>query len=299
MSTTIRRIPRTKINREKWNLAVNGERFPSPYGLCWWLDAVTDASWEGLVLGDYQLVLPIPFFLKVGAVALINGAAFTQHLGPFGEGSSEDKQALLGQVSGLRYVRKLSSLVMAPGNRFRITPRNNYELELLPGYGTISKGYRADLRRKLRRNQLPAPVKISAESFIQFYLNTLGEKIAMSAKDQRVVQALLLADKKQGEGTCYAVRTEGEDEILGALFLAKNGSRIVNLMAASTKEGYKHNAMAVIIDSIIREYAGRDVLLDFEGSDIPGVASFFSGFGANRLDYYQHQDKRLVPISFP
>ena len=70
-------------------------------------------------------------------------------------------------------------------------------------------------------------------------------------------------------------------------------------MAASTKEGYKQNAMAVIIDSIIREYAGRDVLLDFEGSDLPGVASFFSGFGASRRKYYQHQDRRLVPISFP
>ena len=201
MSTIIQRIPRKQVNREKWNLAVNGERFPSPYGLCWWLDAVTDSNWEGLVLGDYQLVLPIPFFLKVGPLALVNGASFTQHLGPFGEGSSEEKQALLGQVSSLRYVRKLSSLVMAPGNRFKITPRNNYELELLPGYGTISKGYRADLRRKLRRNELPPPVKISAESFIQFYLDTLGEKISMSSKDQRVVHALLLADKNRAKGS--------------------------------------------------------------------------------------------------
>ncbi|SER00755.1 hypothetical protein [Neolewinella agarilytica] len=299
MSTTIRRIPRKQINREKWNLAVNTEQYPSPYGLCWWLDAVTDSSWEGLIMGDYQLVLPIPFFLKVGPLALVNGAPFTQHLGPFGEGSPEEKQAIVSRVSTLRYVRKLSTLVKAPGNRFRITSRNNYELNLLPGYGRISKGYRADLRRKLRRNKLSAPVKISAEDFIRFYLDTLGEKISMSYKNQGVVHSLLLADRKYGEGACYALKAEDSGEMLGALFLAKNGSRIVNLMAASTKEGYKQNAMAVIIDSIIREYASRDILLDFEGSDIPGVASFFSGFGASRLHYYQHQDKRLVPISFP
>ncbi len=299
MSTTIRRIPHQRINRKKWNQAVNGERFPSPYGLCWWLDAVTDTNWEGLVFKDYQLVLPIPFFLKVGPLALINGAPFTQHLGPFGEGSPEEKQALLRQLSRLWHVRKLSTLVMAPGARFEVTPRNNFELDLLAGYSTVSQGYRADLRRKLRRNNLPDPVKISAETFITFYLNTLGQKISMSAKDQRVVNRLLLADEKQGQGTCYAIRTEGEGEILGALFLARNGSRIVNLMAASTNEGYKRNAMAVIIDGIIRAYAGKEILLDFEGSDIPGVASFFSGFGASRLHYYQHQDRRLVPISLP
>ncbi|HRG24810.1 MAG TPA: hypothetical protein PLL23_10470, partial [Chitinophagaceae bacterium] len=55
-------------------------------------------------------------------------------------------------------------------------------------------------------------------------------------------------------------------------------------------------ASHALIDAFIADYAGQDLLLDFEGSDIRNLAFFYSSFGAiqeiypalkiNRLPFY-------------
>jgi hypothetical protein len=51
------------------------------------------------------------------------------------------------------------------------------------------------------------------------------------------------------------------------------------MLASNIQEGRKKGASHQLIDTLIREYAGKDYWLDFEGSDIPGIAFFFEGFG--------------------
>ena len=44
--------------------------------------------------------------------------------------------------------------------------------------------------------------------------------------------------------------------------------------------------MFMIINELIKENAGKDILLDFEGSQIEGIARFYKGFGAINQPYY-------------
>jgi hypothetical protein len=50
----------------------------------------------------------------------------------------------------------------------------------------------------------------------------------------------------------------------------------------------------MLVDQYIRKYAGRDIIIDFEGSMIPGIARFFEGFGAKETNY-----ARIIKSSFP
>ena len=34
-----------------------------------------------------------------------------------------------------------------------------------------------------------------------------------------------------------------------------------------------------LLDAIIKEFAGKNIVLDFVGSDIPGIAHFYKNFG--------------------
>ena len=44
--------------------------------------------------------------------------------------------------------------------------------------------------------------------------------------------------------------------------------------------------MFLIINQLVKEYAEKNILLDFEGSQIEGIARFYKGFGAVNQPYY-------------
>lgn len=65
----------------------------------------------------------------------------------------------------------------------------------------------------------------------------------------------------------------------GAIF-AFSDKRVHYLLSVSSGEGKEKSGMFLVIDQFLRTQAGKPVSLDFEGSNIPSIARFFSGFGA-------------------
>jgi hypothetical protein len=96
---------------------------------------------------------------------------------------------------------------------------------------------------------------------------------------------------------------EGKGELTGAYYNDKpcagvlwafSRSRMIYLNAASDETGKEKRAMFLLIDEFISRHAGKNLIMDFEGSMIPGVARFFSGFGAEPYNY-----KRIRKSMFP
>lgn len=296
----VRRLHRKDIDEKKWNTTITN----SPYGLSWWLDAVTDGHWYGLVLDDYRLVLPLPLSpAPLRRLArLVNGAAFTQHAGPFGQGTPPELASLLDAIPRSWTIRKLAlyqpSLGVLPERKLSLTERSNHEVDLTPAYKTIARGYRADLRRKLRDRP---PEKLTAwdtDGFLAFYHEHTGSRFGMAKAEYVAQKRLLLANAEHGDGKLY--RLNGADgQPISGLFIARQGKRLVNLMASSNAAGLGEHGMARLLDGVIRHYAGREMVLDFEGSDIPGVATFFRGFGAVRVPYVHLADQSLVATILP
>ncbi len=55
----------------------------------------------------------------------------------------------------------------------------------------------------------------------------------------------------------------------------------------------ENRSMFKIVDGFIKEHAGSNLFLDFEGSNIPNVARFFAGFGATPEVYQGVSFNRL------
>ncbi len=51
-------------------------------------------------------------------------------------------------------------------------------------------------------------------------------------------------------------------------------------MVGNHPDGKTLGASHALINAFIKDNAGEDLLLDFEGSDIPSLAFFYSSFGA-------------------
>jgi hypothetical protein len=52
------------------------------------------------------------------------------------------------------------------------------------------------------------------------------------------------------------------------------------LIPRSNPEGRSANALAFLIDQVIQQHSNSEMIFDFEGSMIPGVARFYKQFGA-------------------
>ena len=89
----------------------------------------------------------------------------------------------------------------------------------------------------------------------------------------------------------YTVTNQHNEIIAGALYLIYF-NRIYYLVSFSSEEGKRSSAMFWVMDKLIQRYAGKEMILDFEGSMITGVAKFMKGWGAE-LETYQMYYKRF------
>ena len=56
--------------------------------------------------------------------------------------------------------------------------------------------------------------------------------------------------------------------------------------------------MFFLVDELIQQHADSNYQLDFEGSEIEGVARFYNGFGAtnNPYFYYKKYNNKLLKV---
>ncbi len=74
-------------------------------------------------------------------------------------------------------------------------------------------------------------------------------------------------------------------ELLSASFWGVDGKRVYYLLGAPTDKGKKIGATYFLINHLVELYAGSNLLLDFEGSDISSVASFYRQFSPDEKKY--------------
>ena len=80
--------------------------------------------------------------------------------------------------------------------------------------------------------------------------------------------------------------------------LSLSSSKMVNFFyyqaLVSTSSGKQKCAMFFLLDRFIRENSGSNLILDFEGSMIPGVAKFYQGFGSRNTPYLRFLKTNII-----
>jgi hypothetical protein len=87
--------------------------------------------------------------------------------------------------------------------------------------------------------------------------------------------------------------TDVENNVLAtALFLQKK-NRIYLIQNTTLTGGREKEANHFLLDQVIREFCGNNLTLDFEGSDIDGIAHFYMNFGSHNQRYYFFKHSHL------
>lgn len=282
---------REEIDDKRWNGCIHFALGAPPYAYTWFLDNVCE-EWFGLVVGNYKIVMPIVIGKKFG-IQYNYQPFFTQQLGVYAEAplSQETMDAFFAAIpKEIKYMdMALNESNFAP--QFgEVTERHNFLLDLNDNHQKIQKRYSGNVLRKIKKAEkagLYVNKQLSPEMFADFYRKHTATKIK-DFKDKHYYMILRLVYKAIHYNMGFIIGVQNQKgELLAANFLLNHPQRLINLLPASSENGNQVGAMAYLIDHLISTNANQYKFFDFEGSMIPGVANFYKGFGANKVNFYQ------------
>ncbi len=292
-------IHREAIDTEKWDQVIAESPAETIYPYSWYLDAVA-SNWSALVAGDYRFIMPVVWKKKTG-MKYVYQPFHTQQLGVFSREYVEPQ--IIREMLAIIYKKfrfaginfNVKNLV-GEEDPFTVDDKSNYILELNRDYDEHYKSFSSNAKRNIRQSaEFKEVVEMDVPTEELVKLKKANDVIQRSEEDYARLQKLLEILIARGEGSVYAIRTG--TEVIAAAFFAHSRTRAIYMVSASGKTGKEHRSMFRIVDAFIREYAGSGKILDFEGSNIPSVARFFAGFGA-QPEIYQGISFSRLPATF-
>ncbi len=288
-----------EIDKEKWDRCLHSCAYARIYAFSWYLDRV-HPQWHALIYGDYEAVFPLPIKNKYG-IRYVCRPPFCQQLGLYsknpeiGNRLGEFIEAMPSHIRWGHYPLNAHNVVdnSLLSNSFKVHARSNYELSLNASYEEIKNQFKKNTQRNLDKvsqalviqDQLPYPHLIE--------LKRANEQSPISPEGYKRLAQIMEKGLLLRKAACWGVWDSSGTRLLAGAYILKGPKHLVYLLAASSKEGKEERAMFLLINKLISQYAGRDLSLDFEGSDISGLARFYQGFGAQNHPYQQLEIQRL------
>jgi len=161
----------------------------------------------------------------------------------------------------------------------------NYELNLHQSSSTIYEGYNANLKRKLKKLNSNFRMELLEDKskILDFVYEFAKPKMNPKIRNKFNILLEVLKEKDKVETFGFYK----QNTLLAVAVFLMDQNRIINLLPISNEEGKTQNAMAFLLDFIIQKNAEKELILDFEGSSIEGIAHFYKSFGAVNNSYYQ------------
>ncbi|MBT3748090.1 MAG: hypothetical protein HOG34_03825 [Bacteroidetes bacterium] len=279
------------IDKSRWDTTITRSINGNIYGYSWYLDAVSP-DWEALINLDYSIVLPLTKARKYGFSYLCR-PVLSQQLGVFSTEMIKDSEAL-EYFKALPKQFKLIEIclnkynpLLVPG--FSCSQHTSYELDLIGEYSSIRSQYSQNNRRNINktRDQLlifkPVP---DLEAFSNLLANDSsdGAAILLKGNNQIRFNNLLIEMLKRKTGIIWGAYNT-DNTLIAAILFGVSHQKFYYLVPVNTQSGRDSRALFGLIDAFIQQYCGNSLILDFEGSDIPGLARFYAGFGAQKTSY--------------
>ena len=281
-------ISHTHIDKNKWDACIDVADNGLIYAYSFYLDTMSE-HWDAIVLNDYEMVMPLPWRKKY-LVQYLYQPPYSASLGIFGNNLGEKVvNGFLKKIpSKFRYwdiYLNRANLFSLPD--FPMYKRNNYVLPLSESYEKLKNRYASSHVRNIKRamqsgNLVKKDIPIDqVVSLAKEQFSSFGQKNDDAFLDITNLYHIL---KKQNQACTYGVFSS-QNQLVAACALFFSNKRAYYILVGNHPNGKTTGASHFMIDHFIREYSGKDLTLDFEGSNIASLAFFYKSFGA-QLEIY-------------
>jgi hypothetical protein len=276
------------IDRQQWDNCIRHASNGVVYAQSWYLDAMAH-NWDALVLNDYEAVMPLTCNKKYG-ICYLYQPPFTAALGIFGKEvtAAMVKNFLTAIPEKFRYI----DISLNHGNFFSIEgfdlyERTNYTLLLDRPYEAVYNEYRDNIKRNIKKcMQQGAAVKkdFAVAEVIELAKIQTANFSTLTETDFANFSKLYQLLHQQQKAITYGICTAKGELVASCVFFFSH-ERAYYILVGNHPNGKTMGASHALIDAFIKDHAGSNLLLDFEGSDISNLAFFYSSFGAKEEKY--------------
>lgn len=286
-------LKRKEINDLAWNNCIEKSNPSFLQAFSWYLDIICK-NWDALVVeenGEYIACFPIPWKKKAG-FKYVYPPYFAQQLGLFSNSIIDSKPFLLKIQSDFKWVELYLHFVGTPTGE----EKTNLILPLSENYAAFSNEFTSNHKRNIQKAEKSnVIIKHSPDfnSIIELFKKNRGKTIKNLKKSDYLTfgDCCNVVAEHQKLKIIHALDQQNK-LLAGAVFFIHQ-NRITFVFSGVSDEGKKTGALFLIINSIVQEFQHSNYILDFEGSENPGIQKFYRGFGAVNQNYYFFKSNRL------
>jgi lipid II:glycine glycyltransferase (peptidoglycan interpeptide bridge formation enzyme) len=285
----------------------NADAIPCAHSLFdqpWWLEAVAPGTWgAATVTNNGEVVGRLPYVrMRRFGLTILRQPPLTQFLGPWikpGSGKAQTRlereyDTLRGLIAALPkhdvfvqdFHHSITNCLPFYWQGFSQSARYTYVLDELDDHDTIWRGFRQEVRTRIRKAERQVGVRAidDIEPFIMLNRMTYERQgMAMpysanlvrrldAACSVRGVRRILLAEG--ADGTPHA-----------AIYVVWDGITAYYLIGGSDPRLRSSGAMSLLSWEAIKFASRVAQRFDFEGSMLPSVERFFRGFGGKQVRF--------------
>jgi hypothetical protein len=288
MTGTLRYISHADIDKKKYDRCIATSPNGLIYAFSFYLDTMA-TNWDLLVAGDYEMVMPLPWRKKYGLHYLYQPFLCAQ-LGVFGK--KVNGEMVESFLKAIPNKFRLWDISLNQGNLFPVEgfdlyERTNFILDLHPSYEALYTSYRENIRRNIKKSVdagCTTDKGFSPSQVISLAAAYNTDKNIDWKKQGPLIEELYRQLHSEDKAMTFGIR-DGKHELLASCIFFFSHQRAYYILVGNHPNGRTLGASHVLIDFFIKENAGKDLVLDFEGSDLRNLAFFYSSFGAREEKY--------------
>lgn len=295
-SANIQYLTNQQIDKSKWDHCIDNASNGLIYGYSFYLDHMAK-NWDALVFHDYETVMPLTWKKKYG-ISYLYQPFLSAQLGVFG--NTINAELMEGFLKAIPGKFKYLDICLNQNNvyalrDFDLYPRSNYVLDLNRPYDQLYNNYRENIQRNIKKAmQAGCSVQkgFDTEKVIALAVRQMkGHSKESEENIYRFRKLYQLLHSKQ-MATTYGIISPKNEMVASCVFFFSH-HRAFYILVGNHPDGKAIGASHALIDAFIKDHAGKNMLLDFEGSDMPNLAFFYSSFGAVEEEYAALKMNRL------
>jgi len=286
----IKHVFHKDIDITKWDKCVEDSDNCLIYAKSFYLNNISP-NWNALVYKDYEAVMPLPWRSKF-CIKYLYQPAFFQQGGVFGKNFSSI--LVLEFIKAIPNSYKLIDITLnyhSYVSNEDLTKKNNFILELNEQSPTgilTNKGFREAYNKALKQN-FSYKEFTEIELALSMHKSIYGNRISVNEEEYKGFLEICNTCKQQGNMVCRIVEENGN--LVSLVLLLKDKNRLYNIISCTTLEGRKKNSNYFLYYKLIEEFAQSGLILDLEGSDIPGVEFFYKRITDKNQPYFYLRKK--------
>jgi lipid II:glycine glycyltransferase (peptidoglycan interpeptide bridge formation enzyme) len=284
-----------KIDKIKWDSCISQADNGLIYAYSFYLDTMSE-NWDALVLNDYEAVMPLTWKKKYGIYYMYQ-PFLTAQLGVFGKNITERmcNDFIQSIPPKFRYIDiSLNSVHISSIPSGYPLLRINHILDLNKSYEELYNGYRENIQRNIKKAEqagCKTEKGFDVEEVIQLASQQMKTSSKETADNVSRFRKLYKILQQQNRSVTYGISLK--DELLASTVFFFSHNRAYYILVGNHPDGKTIGASHALINAFIKDHAGKNLLLDFEGSDIPSLAFFYKSFGAVEIAYPHLRINRL------